>query len=381
MPKRKLHQLTKDIDSHEAPKKLKTPTTSTRYFITDDVHKHDSFLWSSLSYIESKKLLITSGTEGDINLWDVANNFQHVQTIHAYKAATVYAVEYLEGSNKIICSSNEYRPIKVLDIGPKGKAVEISAGKKYFNFFGLTYIEDMNCLVAGGYDKTLAFFDLGSKKKTADLYLDRCVSAIKYIQNRNILIVGLWGGIRLIDMRTKKPLTGVHGTSNGYVMSVNYIPEKNIIYAGGDDGVLYVWKLTHKKTLLLLRKIQLTKPFVAMLRNLNKIDDFVVFFLANRNIVFLNILSGKLATTNNFLQSSKNVLMYRPEMDGLIVANHKSGAISYLGHFKEMIKYDKIKKALKAGYREEVFDSQSKIPRANAPIEETFNDGEVEDLE
>jgi len=74
------------------------------------------------------------------------------------------------------------------------------------------------------------------------------------------------------------------------------------------------------------------------------------------------------------------VLMYRQEMDGLIVANNNNGGIMYMGHFKEKIDYEKIKKELRAGYREEVIDEKRK-DGVNGLLDDNLSDEQFEDVE
>lgn len=175
-------------------KKAKTVSKSQTFFITDQKHNHQGFLWNSFSILPNSHQLLTLGSEGSFSLWDISKAYSFIKSETVFKKMPILSSTYIPSLNKIAFTSNEYQPLKLIDL-KRGKLEEPKLkkmNKNYFSFNKVLYVEDRNYLVAGGYDKELVFFDANSLDIIHSIPLGCCIGNIYYLKSRRILIISCW---------------------------------------------------------------------------------------------------------------------------------------------------------------------------------------------
>jgi hypothetical protein len=101
------------LRSHQekTTKKTKTSAKSKTFTITDQKHTHKTYLWNSLNILPNN-LLLTTGSEGSLHLWDISKSYTHIHAQSIFTNTPILSSTYIRLLNTLILSSNEYSPIK-----------------------------------------------------------------------------------------------------------------------------------------------------------------------------------------------------------------------------------------------------------------------------
>jgi len=295
-------------------------------------HCHLGFIWKSLIYIKERNILIATGTEGTITLFDAGNRFQYMRTITAYKHLIIYSVVYVNSLNAIACSSTDHCPIRIFNIDNGELLFELSKEREYFNFLDLVYLETINCLIAGGFDQNLLFFDLKSQKQMDSVAVGHPIGAIKYIKHANLAIMGLWGGeIKAVNLASKRIVFSKQAHTTGYTMCLQVIENQGMMVSCGDDGKILLWSL--KKTVpTLIKRISVFDGYHPQLRNLVKIDERYLIFEYDSNLVMTDIFNGKRLCAKRTKEELACMLWINQNgLDALILASEK---LEYIRDFR-----------------------------------------------
>jgi len=280
-------------------KKLKVASSVITENLKSISHNHLGFIWKSLSFIKERNILVTTGTEGSIALWDAKNRFRHIRTIDAFKHLIIYSVVYIERLNAVACSSTDNSPIKIFEIDDGRLLFELSKEREYFNFLDLVYFEKDNCLIAGGFDQNLLFFDLQSQKQIHSIPLGSSIGAIKCIKGTHLVIAGLWGGcVKAVNLASKKVIFSKQAHQEGYIMCLQVIESRYLMISCGDDSRILLWSLK-RGVPDLMKTVCLFKPrnSCPSLRNMVKLKDRYLVLEYESSLIVVDILNGKRLNT------------------------------------------------------------------------------------
>ena len=116
-------------------------------------------------------------------------------------------------------------------------------------------------LASGGFDGTIAVFDLHTKKNAGSLVLhEDCVEAIQFYQDSYLIsgssdkTIAIW---RTSDWSLMKQMKG----HTGGVTALSINPTGKFMISAGKDGVLRMWDLMHAHNAK-TRKIDVIAPFI-----------------------------------------------------------------------------------------------------------------------
>jgi WD40 repeat protein len=124
------------------------------------------------------------------------------------------------------------------------------SANKIFQFEGhkgaiytLEHSSEPHIVYSGSHDRMVVEWNLATSQNRAIAKLPEKAFALKYIPERQMLIIGNFaGGIHVIDLVANKEikLLKVH---EGIMFDIQYLPEKQWIFALSEDGSFSVWNI------------------------------------------------------------------------------------------------------------------------------------------
>lgn len=210
--------------------------------------KHKYIFWSSLCYVDDQKHLISGGTEGNMNVWDVETK-DLLFTKHI--GSQVYKIIYVKqrglilvtsesGSVSIFDANNDYELLTTYQAHPK-------------KCYSVAYLAASDLIASCGEEGNIALWtyseshNLCSNKRTLDTNKKQ-VSCLCYIEDQNLLVAGmLRGGLLMVFQPDKsKCLKTVKAhQKERSVDSLLYVPAWKQLVSGSEDSHIKFWDFSN----------------------------------------------------------------------------------------------------------------------------------------
>jgi len=207
----------------------------------------------SLAFSRDGKLLAvaagTPGTEGEIQIWDVARRTRQ----HVYRVAddTIFGVSFSPDGRRVAfgCADRTARMVRVAD----GK--ELLRFRNHADWvLGTTFTKNGKRLVTAGRDKAMKIVDLATNRFVDDINnpLEKIYAIARHPAKDLVVYGGDLGVPRIYKISDNQQRTSARRDTNlvraferqsGPVHAVAWSPSGTYIAAGGVDAIVYIYEV------------------------------------------------------------------------------------------------------------------------------------------